>query len=245
MTKNLFNADDLMLSNEEPYLRPFICKEDYNKAKISLIGINPASPIFPKDIEIEEYIELCKNYEKFISFYKMQRKQVGKTEISRTRMGIQSFEEWIEKTFKFSVVETDVFTYPTSNISKLKYINKDVLSQSVELFWKSFQRFSSCEIAIIYGTMALKKFLDILINKNIPYKLFDGVQKNIGGIKEVAGCPIQILERNSPVLEIVVNGRKVTLFAIRHLMYYGKDGTSFNDFKIKLKNHIEIRGGSE
>jgi hypothetical protein len=50
------------------YYRPFICKGDLSKGDIFFVGINPATPIFPKHMEIDKYVDLLLNYEEFLDY---------------------------------------------------------------------------------------------------------------------------------------------------------------------------------
>lgn len=48
------------------YYRPFVCKGDLSKVNIYFVGINPATPIFPKHMDIDRYVDLLLNYEEFM-----------------------------------------------------------------------------------------------------------------------------------------------------------------------------------
>ena len=114
--------NNIYLGEEYPYLRPYISKRNPYDSKVFLVGINPATPITPMQLNIDEYIGLLKNYEEFMEFYSKSRESQNKSKISRTRMGINSLVNWIEQEFNTGVIETDIFTYPTKNIKELKAI---------------------------------------------------------------------------------------------------------------------------
>ena len=120
MNNNIFN--NIYLGEEYSYLRPYISKRNPYDSKVFLVGINPATPITPIQLNIDEYIGLLKNYEEFMEFYSKSRESQNKSKISRTRMGINSLVNWIEQEFNTGVIETDIFTYPTKNIKELKAI---------------------------------------------------------------------------------------------------------------------------
>ena len=102
---------DVFLGEEYAYLRPYICRGNPYNAKVFLTGINPATPIYPKQVSLDRYIEIVKNYETFMDFYLKSRKKQNKSEVSRTRMGINSLVDWIENECNTGVIETDIFTY--------------------------------------------------------------------------------------------------------------------------------------
>ena len=66
MNNNIFN--NIYLGEEYPYLRPYISKRNPYDSKVFLVGINPATPITSKQLNIDEYIGLLKNYEEFMNF---------------------------------------------------------------------------------------------------------------------------------------------------------------------------------
>lgn len=110
---------DIFISANQPYLRPFLCKGNAKKAKVMLVGINPASPICPADIGFKEYLELCNDYEKFMAFYKKRRHNSGKPDMSRTRTGIIAFVEWFKHHLWTDVIETDICAYPTASYKEV------------------------------------------------------------------------------------------------------------------------------
>ena len=127
---------DVFLGEEYAYLRPYICRGNPYNAKVFLTGINPATPIYPKQVSLDRYIEIVKNYETFMDFYLKSRKKQNKSEVSRTRMGINSLVDWIENECNTGVIETDIFTYPTKNVKELLAIDKQILNKSIEKFWQ-------------------------------------------------------------------------------------------------------------
>ena len=112
--------EDIVIGESLPYLRPFICKGNWKRAKVMLTGINPATPISPAEITYEDYRKLLEDYDSFLVFYQKKRKQAGKTALSRTRQGIGALVEFIWKETGSSVIETDVCTYPTASVKELE-----------------------------------------------------------------------------------------------------------------------------
>ena len=85
MNNNIFN--NIYLGEEYSYLRPYISKRNPYDSKVFLVGINPATPITPIQLNIDEYIGLLKNYEKFMENFILR---VGKVEIKVKYQG----QEW-------------------------------------------------------------------------------------------------------------------------------------------------------
>ena len=228
------NERDLVIDKEKPYLRPFICKGDYKTAEAMLIGINPASPIYPKDICIDDYTALCADYNSFMEFYKKTRRNSGKKELSRTRTGIVSFVNWLNTNLHIDVIETDIFTYPTSSVKELSYVSKDILMRSRDLFWNSFLSSHQCSMAILYGSLTFKSFIELLTEKNIVCSVLYNSNGKTPSLGELAKYPIELLEENSPVLEVIISDKKIAVFAVRHLMYYGRTGESYDFVKTNI-----------
>lgn len=213
MGDNIFN--DIYLGDKFAYLRPYICKGDPYQARIFLTGINPATPIYPKDIEVSEYLKIIKNYNNFMNFYVKNRKKQNKPEISRTRMGINSLVEWIERECGTGVIETDIFTYPTKNSKELLKIDNKVLRKSTEKFWQVLMEYKPDTI-VLYGGLTVDTFKKLLEEKKQEAKFFDKDQK----------C-IEDLEKLYPLARMNVDSKNIEVLACRHLMYYGKERKKF------------------
>ena len=209
------------------YFRPFICKGDISNAKIFLVGINPATPIYPSQMSIEEYVELLGNYQKFIEFYSNSRIQNDKSEISRTRQGINSFVNWVSSEIGMEVVETDIITYPTPSVKELKKEPKEVISKGKDNFYYILNEMKP-EVIILYGKKTLKYFSESAEDKNISLQTKIDLE-----------CPIDQLERTSPITSFNYGPNTYCkVFVCRHFMYYGNTGDSFREFRDNLIKHI-------
>ena len=224
MNNNIFN--DIYLGEEYPYLRPYISKRNPYDSKVFLVGINPATLITPMQLNIDEYIGLLKNYEKFMEFYSKSRESQNKSKISRTRMGINSLVNWIEQEFDTGVIETDIFTYPTKNVKELNNIDKNILNKSIEKFWQVLLEFQP-DIVILYGSLALNEFKKLVISKNEEIKYYSEEDK------------IEYIEEKCPYAKLNIGTKDVNIIACRHLMYYGNNGNSFKKLRENIKNIIE------
>lgn len=224
MNNNIFN--DIYLGEKYPYLRPYISKRNPYDSKVFLVGINPATPITPIQLNIDKYIGLLKNYEKFMEFYSKSRESQNKIKISRTRIGINSLVNWIEQEFNTGVIETDIFTYPTKNVKELNNIDKNILNKSVEKFWEVLLEFQP-DIVILYGSLALNEFKKLVISKNKEIKYYSEEDK------------IEYIEEKCPYAKLNIGTKDVNIIACRHLMYYGNNGNSFKKLRENIKMIIE------
>ena len=224
MDNNIFN--NIYLGEEYSYLRPYISKRNPYDSKVFLVGINPATPITPIQLNIDEYIGLLKNYEEFMEFYFKSRESQNKSKISRTRMGINSLVNWIEQEFNTGVIETDIFTYPTKNVKELNNIDKNILNKSIEKFWEVLLEFQP-DILILYGSLALNEFKKLVISKNKEIKYYSEEDK------------IEYIEEKCPYAKLNIGTKDVNIIACRHLMYYGNNGNSFKKLRENIKKIIE------
>ena len=224
MDNNIFN--NIYLGEEYSYLRPYISKRNPYDSKVFLVGINPATLITPMQLNIDEYIGLLKNYEKFMEFYSKSRESQNKSKISRTRMGINSLVNWIEQEFNTGVIETDIFTYPTKNIKELNNIDKNILNKSIEKFWEVLLEFQP-DIVILYGSLALNEFKKIVMSKNKKIKYYSEEDK------------IEYIEEKCPYAKLNIGTKNINIIACRHLMYYGNNGNSFKKLRENIKKIIE------
>ena len=224
MNNNIFN--DIYLGEEYAYLRPYISRRNPYNARVFLVGINPATPITSKQLNIDEYIGLLKNYEEFMEFYSKSRESQNKSKISRTRMGINSLGNWIEQEFNTGVVETDIFTYPTKNVKELNTIDKNILNKSIEKFWEVLLEFQP-DIVILYGSLALNEFKKLVIAKNKEIKYYSEEDK------------IEYIEEKCPYAKLNIGTKNINIIACRHLMYYGNNGNSFKKLRDNIKKIIE------
>lgn len=206
---------DVYLGQNFAYLRPYICKKDPYQSKVFLTGINPATPIYPEDVEFSEYLKIMENYNDFMNFYIENRKKQNKSEISRTRMGINSLVKWIESECGTGVVETDIFTYPTKNTKELLKIDNMVLNKSKEKFWEVLMEFKPNTI-VLYGALTVDTFKKLLKEKKQEVEFFNENQENI-----------EDLEKLCPFARMNIGSQNIDILACRHLMYYGKERKKF------------------
>ncbi|ARK20323.1 hypothetical protein [Sporosarcina ureae] len=211
-----------------PYLRPFTLPQGFQiPVDIFLIGINPATLISPKDICVNCYVNLLYNEEKFNEFYSNLRSNDGKTSISRTRLGTSSLVDLLEKETKQKVLLTNVITYPTPRAKHLELLPKNEIDRATQLFLKVLYEHEP-KTLITYGQSTIQNLVSVL--------------NNAGLLSTVPPLKIKVREVEKsgiPVLRFKYkSGKEATVFACRHLMYYGKNGDSFKDFTKTVITHI-------
>ncbi len=220
-------GNQVFLGENQPYLRPYLCRGEFSKAKIILAGINPATPIYPSELPLQEYCKLLQDYYSFMAYYKAYRKRENKPVLSRTRQGILSFVQWVEQELEVGVIESDICTYPTKSIKELNEVDSKFQKAGRELFWEMLCK-SNANCLIIYGAMAFRGFLKLQEEKGEIIK-----EKNQDNEK-LKEMKIEELEAKSPLFSIWIGKREIFVYAVRHFMYYGKMGASFGDLKRKL-----------
>ena len=191
--------------------------------KYFLTGINPATPIYPKQVSLDRYIEIIKDYETFMDFYLKSRKKQNKSEVSRTRMGINSLVAWIENECNTGVIETDIFTYPTKNVKELLAIDKQILNKKYREVLQVLLEFQPDTI-ILYGSLTVDVLKKLLKDKDKQVEYFC---KNEDGIEDI--------EKIFPFARFNIDSKNINVLACRHLMYYGRMGNSFEDLRRNIK----------
>lgn len=215
--------------NSKAYYRPFICNGDLSKVNIFFVGINPATPIFEKDLEINEYVRLLLNYDEFIKIYKKTRLSKGKTEFSRTRIGINSFMEWLNAKTESSILETNIITYPTESLKLLRKEPINIIDNGKEIFYKILLKFTP-SLLILHGKETFTKVVEILNEKGMLIDCGNNLRQ-----------PIEQIEKQVPFINFEYpNGKTGYIVSCRHFMYYGKTGNSYKEFKNKLENLLRV-----
>ena len=209
--------------NEKAYYRPFICKGDLSKVDIFFVGINPATPIFPDHMEIDKYVELLLNYDEFIDFYNASRLNLGKDEVSRTRIGMNSFFSWLSKHTDSSILETDAIPYPTAKLKELKKEPRFVIEKGKDIFYSLVAEFKP-SLIILHG------------KKTVEYAFKTFNSRGLISPNEInVDLSIEQMEQQSPLIKFsYANGKTGVIMACRHFMYYGNRGESFEPFRKKV-----------
>jgi hypothetical protein len=205
------------------YYRPLVCHGDINNAPIFFVGTNPATPIYPKDIDLNQYVELLLDYGKFIDYYKELRTRSGKSEYSRTRIGINSFLGCLSESVNSSIIETEVIPYPTDKLKTLWKEPTYIINKGKVIFFDLVIKFSP-RLLILHGKETVDQAISLFISKG----LINNIQVNLDKT-------IEEMEQQVPLVEFVYpNGKKCSVVACRHFMYYGLKGESFSDFRNKV-----------
>ncbi len=214
--------------NGKAYYRPFICNGDLSNADIFLAGINPATPIYSEEMDIDEYMDLLLDYNKFMELYKSLRLQKEKDEMSRTRKGMKSFIDYLKVHTKSSVLETDIIPYPTENIKLLKQEPREIIERGKEIFYEIVMEFQP-RLIIFYGKKSVEHAYDIFASKGL-----------IGTDSMDMKKSIENMERQGTVCSFTYsNGKPCTVMACRHFMYYGNSGQFYEEFRKKVLNVVK------
>lgn len=210
--------------SDKAYYHPFLCDGNWDEARTFLIGINPATPITKDDISFDEYINSFYNGT-FYDIYNNNRKNSCKTKQSRTRLGINSFVNFLNDVTKKPVIETNVIPYPTANIEDLYKEPDEVINRGKEIFLELLQAFKP-QLLIFHGKTALEAAIDLLKQNGIV------IEGNID-LEE----SIQEMELHPPLAKLIYfSSSEANIMACRHLMRYGKSGKSFEVFKKSISS---------
>ena len=207
-------------ADNKAYYRPIICKGELSKVDVFFVGTNPATPIYPTDMDLDTYVDLLMNYERFIEFYKMHRIKNGKQEVSRTRTGMNSFLNWLSSNTCAVIAETEVVPYPTESLKLLKKEPDFIIERGKEVFYELLMEIKP-RLIILHGKRTVEYFDEILTER--------------GAIPSKSICldkTIEDIEKQLPLYRFKYkNGKIANIMACRHFMYYGVMGESFKPFR--------------
>lgn len=205
------------------YYRPFICKGDLSKVNIFFVGTNPATPIFPEYMEIEKYVDLLLNYQEFMDFYKASRLSQDKDEVSRTRVGMNSFSSWLSNYTDASILETDAVPYPTAKLKALKKEPRFVIEKGKDIFYSLVTEFKP-SLIILHGKKTVDQAIDNFVSRGLIAANSINTEQSI-----------EEMELQAPLIQFKYsNGKTGVIMACRHFLYYGSKGDSFEPFRRKV-----------
>lgn len=214
------------LHEGKAYFRPFLCKGNILEAKTFLVGINPATPIYPEDVESRAYAEMLLDYEKFNSFYVTLRKKNGKRGISPTRAGINSFGRWLEEKTGWPVLETNIVAYPTKDEDFLKLEPEYIREKGKQIF-RSLLLGLQPKIIVLHGNI-VGNFIKILEQEKTSFQTLTTTKK------------ITEMENDLPVIAFTYSsGLEAKVFACRHLSLYRRNSREHEAFKLKLDRFLD------
>lgn len=210
------------------YYRPIICKGKIENVDIFFVGTNPATPIYPKGMGIDTYVNLLLDYQRFIDYYKESRVKNGKSEISRTRIGMNSFLNWLSCNTNVAIAETEVVPYPTENIKLLRKEPNYIIERGKEIFYELLTELKP-RLIILHGKETVELAAEILFRKGIVSQ--ESIDLN---------QPIEEMEKQLPLTNFkYTNGKNADIMACRHFMYYGSKGDSFKEFRKNILSLFE------
>ena len=201
------------------YFRPFLCRGNPDNARTFLVGINPATPIYPHDISLDDYAKLLGNYELFLAYYRDRRGRQGKTGISPTRRGIDSLGKWLENLTSAPVLETNIIAYPTRKASDLKREPDYILQKGSQIF-KSLLLGIRPALIVLHGAETIEGFIQVLAET--------GLAKDALSVNEKK----EEFAKKAPLISFCYeDGSLAKVFACRHLRFYGNEGNSYAEFR--------------
>ena len=157
-------------SIDKAYYRSFVAKGLLQPKGIFFVGINPATPIFANEINLDSYAQLLLDYAEFKEYYKSSRLKAGKTEMSRTRKGIDSFIDWLVAQTDLTVTETNVIAYPTADVKLLKKEPTWIIEQGKDIYGQLLLKLKP-RLLILHGKNTVINCIEILKNWDYQYKL--------------------------------------------------------------------------
>ncbi|MGF7060030.1 hypothetical protein [Brassicibacter mesophilus] len=215
-------------TDNKAYYRPILCKGEISKVDILFVGTNPATPIYPKDMDLDTYVDLLMNYEKFINYYKQCRIKDGKSEISRTRIGMDSFLGCLSNITDSVIAETEVIPYPTKSLKLLKKEPLDIIERGKEMFYELLMELKP-RLLILHGKKTVEYANEILIQKGVLFEDSINLDQSI-----------EVMEKQIPLCSFRYNNEKIAnIMACRHFMYYGSKGNSFKVFRENILNILQ------
>lgn len=225
LTKKILSAMSVPAADDKPYFRPLVCKGRLSSIEVFLVGINPATPIWPHEIDLPSYVELLKDYDKFLAFYRSKRIREGKASMSRTRTGIDALVGWINRDLHATVAETNVNAFPTAASYMLYGEPRSIRDRGQDIFFRILTKVKP-PLIIVHG----KESLDQLALGLEGLSMVKGLR--------LTACTnrIEQLEGRVPLATIRYS-RSCTgqVVACRHLMYYGDDGCSYEMFRRRVR----------
>jgi hypothetical protein len=201
-----------------------VSKQDPIPGCVFLVGINPATPILPCDLEIDEYISLLLDYERFLSYYRATRRDQGKSPLSRTRTGMDSFIRWLSQSVPDPIIETNVIPYPSPRSKDLKMVPEWVKARARMIFAELLQRLRP-RLLLLHGKDTVVETANLLR------------QERIADIPTNFDSDIRALEDSPGLFHFEwPDGSTCRALACRHFMYYGESGASFSGFRGRVLN---------
>lgn len=148
--------------------------------------------------------------------------------MSRTRIGIKSFIDYLTVYTYSSVLETDVIPYPTDNIKLLKKEPHEIIERGKEIFYELVMEFQP-RLIIFHGKKSVEHAYDIFTRKGLIETYSIDIGKSI-----------EDMERQGSISSFIYsNGKPCTVMACRHFMYYGNNGQSLDEFRKKVLNIVK------
>lgn len=204
-----------------PYYRPFILHGKPQQIDLFLVGINPATSVFPEDgVGTDLWIETIMDYRLYDDRYSSN---------GRTRIGIRGFLNYIKKHYPYPFLETNINAYPTPKAVDLKKDSiKEAVIEGENRFIESLITHEP-SIIILHSQQTTRYFIDILHK-----------YKWISSRRVIKKTPIKHREQQLPHFTFFYSsGKKANVFACRHLKLFGQKGNSYKIFLDGLTPYLK------
>ncbi|WDL98452.1 hypothetical protein [Alicyclobacillus sp. ALC3] len=203
------------------YYRPLLCRDLQATISIFIVGINPATPITPEEMDLDTYARLITDYDAFIEYYRDLRRQRGKTRLSPTRTGINGLTNWLQANTDVGIAETNMISYPSQKPKELRNEPEAVIERAKEIFIQVLLNYRP-KLIIAHGRETLKMLGEMVDTRNE----FNWVRKDELQQDDFVGFSYQ-------------NGEICSVLPCAHLRYHGHSGgTRFTQFYEQLPGFL-------
>ena len=205
----------LMDTNEESVkFRPFLTKENPYKSRIFLVSSN-ATPYFHVEDNSEKiFAEALVNRSLLEELYFSELQAAP-----REFQGSLQFESWLEAQGQ-SLLYTSLNAYQLDSQDEAKLVKQtdaENYARGEQIFHEVLDEFQP-EILILQGANAFNQFKKQFAENLVMYH--PSITK------------VQQLEEAGPFAEMhFANGKKMLVFVVRSMSYFGQDGAKFEKFK--------------
>lgn len=209
------------------FFRPFIAKDPPETAGVFLVGVNPASAIYPEEgIDAASYAEMLFVYKRFEEYYSSSRVAKGKRVVSPTRKAIDDFSAWLKATTGLAVLETNVVGYPTGDYKELVTQGEDIIESGQDIF-RALLMGIRPKYIVLHGRHAVKHFRTVVETSGIA--ILEGSLR--GGLAE--------LEQRMPVAIVqYFDGCTAEVFACQHLCKAQSNPARHHAFRAGLEAYL-------
>ncbi len=205
--------------------QPFQVDGNPYKSKVFLVGASPEPKLEINYNDLNLYVESLVDIELFQDAFSEELQTA-----SREYKGCLKFISWMKEHYNENIVLTNVNCLPVESAQKLKQMRKEqhrLYKRGLEIFEEVVNEFEP-EILVLQGSSSYKSFID-----NFGDKLVDFIGKDTSDT-------VQQLEQKGVIAKLPLkNGKNVNILVCRSMGYFGKEGSTFGDFKATLERILQ------